>query len=72
MELITNIITRVLLVLFILSCLNVIRHGYYFIQAYMTSTEESPAKYKVSDKSLLILGISLAYVLSVIFTFSTI
>lgn len=63
-----DIINRILLVLFIMSCLTTIRHAYYFIQAFLTSTEETPIKYRVSKASLLFLCLSIAYILSVIFT----
>ena len=53
---------------FFLSCLVTLRHCYYFIQAYRSSTEELPVKYRVSDKSLTILGIAVAYIISIIFT----
>lgn len=63
-----DIINRVLLVLLFMSCLTTIRHVYYFIQAFFTSTEEQPVKYRVSNKALFYLCISIAYILSVIFT----
>lgn len=50
-----------------MSCLNLIRHAYYFIQAWLKSDEESPEKYKVSDKSLWLLSISIGYIISSIF-----
>ena len=51
-----------------MSCLNLIRHSYYFLQAALLSSEEEPRKYKISDISLYLLSISIAYILSVIFT----
>jgi hypothetical protein len=51
-----------------MSGLTVFRHGYYFIQAFLTSSEELPVKYKVSKTSLIFLCVSIAYMLSVIFT----
>ncbi len=63
-----EIINKVLLILLFMSSLNVIRHTYYFIQSFMTSTEETPLKYKISNTSLFVLSASIAYVLSVIFT----
>lgn len=59
-----DIFNRVLLILFIMSCLNIIRHTYYLIQAWVASTEENPIKYRVDEKSLWILSISIGYVLS--------
>jgi hypothetical protein len=63
-----DIINRILFVLFFMSCLTTIRHAYYFIQAFFTSTEEQPVKYRVSKTSLIFLGVSIAYIISVIFT----
>lgn len=59
---------RILIILLIMSGLTVFRHGYYFIQAFFTSTEEEPVKYRVSRTALLFLCISIAYILSIIFT----
>lgn len=62
------LLNKVLMVLFFISLLNTIRHAYYFIQAIVTSTEEQPIKYVISKNSLILLGLSISYVLSVIFT----
>ena len=67
-----GILNRILLILFFISCLNVLRHVYYFIQAVVTSTDEEPKKYRIPSVSLYLLGISIAYILSVIFTGITI
>ena len=48
--------------------LNTVRHMYYFIQTWFTSTDEIPRKYNLTNKSLFLLGLSLAYTLTVIFT----
>ena len=66
------ILNKIFLILFFMSCLNLIRHTYYFLQAGLTSTEEEPKKYRISNVSLYLLGISIAYILSVIFTGITI
>jgi len=63
-----DILNRVLLILVFLSCFNIIRHFYYFTQAFLTNSEENPIKYKINKTSLILLGISISYVLSVIFT----
>jgi len=62
------IVNKIFIVMFFLSLLTTIRHTYYFIQAFLTSTEEQPIKYKLSTTSLFYLGVSLAYILSAIFT----
>jgi hypothetical protein len=66
------ILNKLLIVLFMLACLNVVRHAYYFIQAVVTSTEEEPKKYKMPKLQLNLLGISIAYILSVLITGITI
>ncbi len=63
-----DILNRILITAFFMSCLATLRHCYYFIQAYFTSTEEAPVKYRVSKMSLFFLCVSIAYILSVIFT----
>ena len=62
------LLNKMLMVVFFVSLLNTIRHGYYFIQAMVTSTDEQPTKYVISTHSLTLLGLSIAYILSVIFT----
>lgn len=66
-----DIINKILIMLFFISALNVGRHIYYFIQTYMKmfdNTEESAFKYILKPKSLFLLCISLAYLLTSIFT----
>ena len=65
---IIELINKLLVIFFFMSCLVTIRHGYYFIQALITSTEEEPIRYKLSDASLFYLCVSIAYILTVIFT----
>lgn len=63
-----EILNRILITTFFVACLTTIRHCYYFIQAFITSTDEAPVKYRISKMSLFFLGVSIAYILSVIFT----
>lgn len=65
---ITLIVNKFLLLVFILSCLTITRHLYYLVQAYFSSTEEQPVKYKLKPITLFYLGLSIAYALSTIFT----
>jgi len=55
-----------------MAMLNTIRHGYYFVQTLVISrraeSEDEVLKYKLSGKSLLLLGVSIAYLLTVFFT----
>jgi hypothetical protein len=59
---------KILMILFFLSCLTTLRHGYYFIQAFFSSTVETPVKYRISKISLFLLGISIAFILSTLLT----
>ena len=54
------------MLVFFMSLLNVVRHGYYLVQAWIASTEEQPIKYRMENKSLWILTFSLAYVITTI------
>lgn len=63
-----DLLNKGLVILYILSCLLILRHGYYFLQTLLTTTEEDPKKYKLDKTSLFFLGVSIAYVLSAIFT----
>lgn len=67
-----EIINKILVMLFILCCLNVFRHTYYFIQAWVKSNNDNPTKYRMGTTSLLFLGISLAFVISTFITGITI
>lgn len=61
------ILNKILIIVFFMSVLNVTRHMYYFIQAWVKSSGESPQKYILSGSSLWVLSISLAYILCTIF-----
>jgi hypothetical protein len=62
-----TIVNRILLMILIMGCLNVVRHTYYFIQAWVKSDTESPEKYKISNKSLWLVAFSIGYIISTIF-----
>ena len=59
------ILNKVLLVIFILSVLNCLKHEWNIINGLR---EEVPNKYKISTSERFLLGLSLAYIISVIFT----
>lgn len=61
-----DILNKILTIVFFMSLLNVVRHTYYFIQAWVKSSSESPQKYILSGSSLWILSVSLAYILCTI------
>ena len=61
-----DILNKILTIVFFMSLLNVVRHTYYFIQAWVKSSTESPQKYILSGSSLWVLSVSLAYILCAI------
>ena len=63
-----DILNKILLIVLFMSSLNVFRHAYYFIQAWFASSDENPQKYRVSNSSLWILSLSIAYILTTIFS----
>ena len=56
-------VNKLLVMLFVLSILNVVRHGYLVAQAWSTKT-----KYVATPKKLMLFGISLTYIIMSIFT----
>ena len=61
-------LNKIMYLIFWLSTLNTLRHVYYFIQAYISSTPEEPRRYTISNKSLFLLGASIAYLLTTLIT----
>jgi hypothetical protein len=67
-----ELINKILFILFFLSCVNVIRHAYYFIQAYSKAETENVERYKLDKTPLILLGISIAVIFTSIFSGITI
>jgi hypothetical protein len=63
-----ELINRFLIITLILSGLNIIRHVYYFNQAILSANDEEPVVYKLKPISLMLLGLSIAYIISIFFT----
>jgi len=61
-------INKVMLMLCFMSILNIIRHFYYFIQAWVKSDTETPQKYLLNNNSLWLLSLSIGYTLVAIFS----
>ena len=61
-----NLINKFLIFLFVLASLNTTRHLYYFIQSIVKSNEEQLFKYKLNRESLIILGVSISYILTIV------
>ena len=64
----TVILNKLLIMFFFIACLNTIRHAYYFIQSLFPLVNDEPTKYRLTSTSLILLGVSAAYILTVIFT----
>ena len=62
-----DIVNKILLIIFVLASLNVVRHLLLFIQVYLRANEET-AKYILTSRGLFFLGLSLAYIISSVFT----
>lgn len=63
-EIIIPILNKIFMVMFFMAFLITFRHSYYFIQSIINSTKEEPVNYKLSNKSLIILGLSIGYLLA--------
>ena len=66
---IIELINKILMTLFFMSSLNVLRHLYFFTQFLIQpEIDDQVNKYKLTNKSLILLCISLAYILTIIFS----
>jgi hypothetical protein len=63
-----EIINKFIMIVFILSILNIIRHSFFCVQMFVTSTEDNTKKYIISKSSLLLLGLSISYFITLIIT----
>lgn len=63
-----DILNKILFLLFFLSILNVVRHIYFIVQALAINRE----RYVLKDISLWLLGLSIGFILTCIFTGITI
>jgi hypothetical protein len=59
-----TLVNKLLLLVLVMSCLNTVRHFYYFMQAWIKSDSDNPEKYKVSNSSLWILSLSMGYIIT--------
>tara|TARA_B100000683_G_scaffold179883_1_gene173343 strand:- start:245 stop:454 length:210 start_codon:yes stop_codon:yes gene_type:complete len=64
MEVILTIIDKALVVLFILAIFNLIRHGVKIAQNFFS---DEPTKYIISDKALLLAGLSASFIIMSLF-----
>lgn len=63
-----DILNKILYVLMFLSILNITRHTFFLIGSFIKADEENPTKFRLSATQLLLLGLSIAYLFTIIFT----
>lgn len=63
-----DILNKVSVMLLMLSIINVIRHLFFVIGSFIKADEENPQKYRLYPRELWLLGLSIAYILTTIFT----
>lgn len=61
-------INKILLFLLFLSIVTVLRHLYYLISSFIRTTEENPVRYTLTRMQLFLLGTSIAFILTCIFS----
>jgi len=66
MIILVALLSKLLVMVYVLSILNIIRHAYILINLLLSNNENSG--YFLRPKSLLLLGLSIAYVITGIFT----
>jgi len=59
-----EILNKILYLLFCLSGLNVIRTVFFLIGSFIKSDEEQPQKFRLNSMQLVLLGLSIAYIIS--------
>jgi len=62
------ILNKILVTIFILSCLNIIRQGFFFIKALLRVNKENFQPFILSPKAIWLLGLSIGFVIMGIFT----
>lgn len=59
------VLNKILLITFIMSVFNCLKHLWYVINGLR---EEIPSKYEITKKERFLLGLSLAYIITSVFT----
>lgn len=63
-----EILNKLSYILFFLSILNVVRTSFFLIGSFVKSEEAQPEKFRLTRTSLVLLGLSIAYIITVFFT----
>lgn len=64
MDILLSLINKILFLIFILSCFNVLREAFLFIK-HLYKIE--PERYLINNRRLLFLGLTLSYILTTLF-----
>jgi hypothetical protein len=59
------LLNKVLLIIFILSVMNCLKHVWRLINGLR---EEVPSKYEISNSERFLLGLSISYIITIVFT----
>lgn len=57
-------INKILVLIYIMAILNVVRHGYFFIQAWIESFKGTPIQINMLPQERFMLGLSISYVVT--------
>jgi len=63
-----EIINKLFYIVFVLSCLNIFRITFFLIGSFVKSSDDIPQKFRLTPTQLIFLGLSIAYVVSTLFT----
>jgi len=67
-----DILNKVFYLLFFLSIATVARTSFFLVGSFIKSDTETPEKFRLTSRQLLLLGLSMAYIISTFFTGITI
>jgi len=63
-----EILNKISYILFFLSILNVVRTVFFLIGSFIKSDDEVPQKFRLTSMQLFLLGLSIAYIATSLFT----
>lgn len=63
-----DILNKIFFILFFLASLNVLRTAFFFIGSFVKSGDEISEKFRLTTRQLFLFGLSIAYILSTLFT----
>jgi hypothetical protein len=63
-----DIVNKLLYILYFLSIADVVRTTFFLIGSFTKSNSETPEKFILTNRQLILLGLSIAYIFSTFFT----